>query len=146
MTFQHGNEALLMKSKTQMWRCIQNIQVQRSNTDIEALRKSWKEVKHAQLMDAREREEERRWDQEFHRRRQDLQGQQAMSSQRRLRNTTKLADLSARWRSLERKRLEKNEFYMERLKTSLSLAASRQESMSSGSPAFSFARSEPVKR
>ena len=58
-------------------------QVQRSNTDIEALRKSWKEVKHAQLMDAREREEERRWDQEFHRRRQDLQGQQAMSSQRR---------------------------------------------------------------
>lgn len=56
----------------------------------------------------------------------------------RARNSARLADISARWRSLERKRVEKSEFYLERLRTSLSLAASRQEGMSSGSPAISL--------
>lgn len=94
---------------------------------------SWRDLKHVQLLDEGQREDEKRWEQEFARRRQELEKQRQASSQRRQRSTMKLSELSARWRNLEQRRVEKNEFYLERLKTSLSLAL-RQESLSSGSP------------
>ncbi|XP_052797364.1 uncharacterized protein LOC128229636 isoform X2 [Mya arenaria] len=114
--------------------------VQRSKTDLDTLRKTWTELKHVQLLDTRQQEEERSWDQEFSKRKNELEQQQHISSKKRIQNKARLADISARWRSLERKRLEKSEFYLERFRTSLSLAASRQEAMSYGSPAVSFDR------
>ena len=44
---------------------------------------TWKDLKHAQLIDERQREEDKRWDQEFTRRRTDLEKQRQLSSQRR---------------------------------------------------------------
>ncbi|XP_060556386.1 uncharacterized protein LOC132717032 isoform X3 [Ruditapes philippinarum] len=94
---------------------------------------TWKELKRIQLVDEKQSEEDRRWEEEFIRRRQELEKQRQISSQRRLRSNRKLTDLSARWRNLEQKRVEKNDLYLDRLRTSLSIAL-RTESMSSGSP------------
>ncbi|XP_053384408.1 uncharacterized protein LOC128550123 [Mercenaria mercenaria] len=94
---------------------------------------TWKELKRVQLLNERQREDDQRWDEEFIRRRQELEQQRQLSSQRRVRSTNKLSELSARWRNLEQKRVEKNELYLERLRTSLSIAL-RAESLSSGSP------------
>ncbi|KAL4225116.1 hypothetical protein ACF0H5_015809 [Mactra antiquata] len=94
---------------------------------------TWKELKHTQLLDERQKIEQQKWDQEFVRRQHELEKQKQASDQRRTRNSAKLSELSSRWRHLERKRVEKSEFYLERLRTNLSISL-RAESMSSGSP------------
>lgn len=97
---------------------------------------SWDELRRVQLLDPDQKLDEKKWEAEFQRRRDDLAKQQKLSSKRRMRNSAKLAEMSARWRSLEHKRVEKSEFYLERLRTSLSMAL-RQETMSPGSTTLS---------
>lgn len=82
-------------------------------------------------MDARQMEEEMHWEQEFIRRRQELDKQRKQSSELRMRNNRRLTETSARWRSLERKHSEKSELYLERLRTNFSLTMSI-----SGSPSW----------
>ncbi|XP_060556384.1 uncharacterized protein LOC132717032 isoform X2 [Ruditapes philippinarum] len=111
----------------------QNTTVLYSEHEMNKAVETWKELKRIQLVDEKQSEEDRRWEEEFIRRRQELEKQRQISSQRRLRSNRKLTDLSARWRNLEQKRVEKNDLYLDRLRTSLSIAL-RTESMSSGSP------------
>jgi hypothetical protein len=44
---------------------------------------TWKELKRIQLVDEKQSEEDRRWEEEFIRRRQELEKQRQISSQRR---------------------------------------------------------------
>ena len=44
---------------------------------------SWKDLKHAQLLDPRQREEDKKWDKEFQRRREELKEQRRTSEEKR---------------------------------------------------------------
>lgn len=89
---------------------------------------SWRDVKHVQLLDPREVAEEKIWDEEFKKRQKEILLQRRRAEERRSRTSAKLSELSARWRRLETKRVNRSEEYLERLRTSLSLMSVRDNS------------------